>query len=119
MLITIGIISVTLMIGAYYLFKDTLNRIQYLETLRIYWITKDNGKGQPLVTKAIMRQTAPPFWRGRGIQVRLGKLTFQVGLLTMRVDSLDAQISNRPDAFDGMTAKQLRRWNMGLGADSK
>lgn len=108
MLITIGIISVMLMIGAYFLFKDTMNRIQYLETLRLYWITKDNGEGQPLFAKATMRQTSAPFWRGRGYQVRFRKHTFQVGVLTMRVDSLEAQISNKPAVFEGFTGKHLR-----------
>jgi len=108
MLITIGIISVMLMIGAYFLFKDTLNRIQYLETLRIYWITKNNGKGQPRITRAIMRTTSAPYWQGRGVQFRFGSHTFQVGVLTMRVSSLEAQISNKPHAFDGLTGKQLR-----------
>lgn len=108
MLITIGIVVVCLAVGGYFLFKDTMNRIQYLETLRLYWITKDNGEGQPLIAKATMRTTSAPFWRGRGVQVRCGSHTFQVGLLTMRVDSLEAQISDKPNAFDRLTVKDFR-----------
>lgn len=110
MLITTCVIGVLLVVGAYFLFRDTMNRVQYLETLRIYWITKNNGKGQPLAASATMRQTSAPYWRGRGVQLRFGSLTFQVGVLTMRVNSLDAQISDRPDAFDHLSAKHLRRW---------
>jgi hypothetical protein len=115
MLITIGIISVTLMIGAWFLFKDTLNRIQYVEVLRLYWITRDNADDHtPLIAKATMRQTAAPFWRGRGVQVRLPRsLTFQVGLLTVKVDSLESQISNL--GWLDTEPKKLRRWHDGIG----
>jgi hypothetical protein len=108
MLIAIVIISVMLMIGAYFLFRDTMNKIQYLEILRLYWITRDTGEGQPLFAKATMRQTSAPYWRGKGVQVRVGKHTFQVGLLTMRVDSLESQISNI--GWLETEPKKLRQW---------
>jgi hypothetical protein len=93
------------------LFRGTMNRIQYIERLGLYWITKDNGvKGTPwMQTDAFMRQTDPPYWRGHGVQFRFGQLTFQVGLLTMRVDSLASQLS-ASEYFDQITAKQIRKW---------
>lgn len=110
MLIASAIVVVLLMIGAYFLFRDTMNRIQYLEILRLYWITRDTGEtGQPFFAKATMRQTAAPYWRGKGVQFRLGKYTFQVGLLTMRVDSLESQISNL--GWLEMETKKLRNWS--------
>lgn len=109
------VLPASLLIAVYLLFKDTLNRIQYVERLRLYWITRDTGtKGQPLVRRAFMRQVAEPYWRGEGIEIRLGKsLTFQVGLLTVRVDSLESQIGGR-DALGvrNLPAKALRNWGM-------
>lgn len=66
-------------VGLYFLFKDTLNRVQYIGPL--YWITKDNGRyGDLVITKAFMRQTAAPWKTGKGIQFRFRKYTFQVGI---------------------------------------
>jgi hypothetical protein len=71
---------------AYFVFKDTLNRLQYIQTLRLYWIVRDNGTNQmPNVTRAFMRQTSAPWWRGTGIQFRVRTRTFQVGILRERV----------------------------------
>lgn len=94
----------------FYIFfiKDVLNRIQYVEFLRIYWITRDNGEGQPRFAKATMRQTAAPYWRGRGWQFRFGKYTFQIGVLTVKVDSMESQISNL--GWLETEPKLLRRW---------
>jgi hypothetical protein len=73
---------IALSIGAYFLFRDTLNRIQYIERLRLYWITKDTGhKGVPLLAPSFMRQTQAPYWHGTGVEARFFKWTFQVGIL--------------------------------------
>lgn len=109
MLITIAIIGLALTVLAWFLFKDTMNRIQYIESLRIYWITRDIGTpGEPHFAKGFMRQTADPFWRGKGIQVRIGKYVFQVGRLTMRVDSLASQIGR---GFQDYSPKTIRKWD--------
>lgn len=98
-------------IGAYFLFNDTLNRIQYIERLRVYWITRDTGtEGTPFISRAWMRQTAEPYWRGHGIQFRVGQYTFQVGKLDDKAESLSAQISNAPSVFDSLTPKDIRQW---------
>lgn len=78
MLIVLLSLMVLLLIGAYFLFRDTMNRLQYLG--KLYWITRNNGaKGTPFVGKAFMRGTAPPWKVGNGVQFRLFKYTFQVG----------------------------------------
>lgn len=70
---------IVVVISSYLLFKDTLNRIQYVGP--VYWVTRDNGSYKdPLITKAFMRHTAPPWKVGKGIQLRCGKYTFQFGL---------------------------------------
>ena len=102
------IVAFALVVGAYFLFRDTMNKIQYIEHLRIYWITRDTGgKGDKIVTRAFMRQVDEPFWRGKGVQVRVGKHTFQTGLLTHKVPSLRHQISNMPDY--SVPVEELRR----------
>jgi hypothetical protein len=99
-----------LSVGAFFLFKDTMNKLQYVEYLRLYWITRDIGvKGTPIICKATMRGTGAPYWRGRGIQFRCGKLTFQVGVLKVRVDSLESQIS--AVGWLDTPTKQLRKWS--------
>lgn len=102
------VIAAVVAIGAYLLFRDTMNRIQYLQSVRLYWITRDNGVlGTRVLTRAFMRQTAPPWWRGSGIQIRAGKYTFQVGILTSRASSLLEQVDGRD--MDVVTA-ELRNW---------
>ena len=105
----VWVIVAVFALGAYLLFRDTMNRIQYLQSVRIYWITRNNGvRGTSVLTKAFMRQTASPWWRGRGVQVRLGKHTFQVGILTGKADSLLDQMDGRELDHD---ATQIRAWN--------
>ena len=102
------LIAVVFVIGVYLLFRDTMNRIQYLQSVRLYWITRDNGVvGTKVITRAFMRQTSPPWWRGSGIQIRVGKYTFQVGVLTSRANSLLEQVDGRELNDD---AKEIRSW---------
>lgn len=94
----------------YLLFVDTMNRIQYVERLRLYWITRDDATPTtPRLSRAFMRQTAPPFWRGRGVRVRFRKWTFQVGILELKVDSLESQVSNI-GGWLPTDPKRLRKW---------
>jgi hypothetical protein len=102
------IVGLIITMGPYYLFRDTMNKIQYLECIHTYWITRDNAApGTPFIAKAYMRQTAEPYWRGRGVQFRVGTHTFQVGHLTMKVNSLEAQIGR---GWYDYTPKELRPW---------
>lgn len=48
---------------------------------KFYWITKNTGKkNDPIVAKGFMRQTSAPWLTGKGIQIRFGKYSFQIGL---------------------------------------
>jgi len=103
-----GAILLTVIVGSYFLLRDTMNKIQYVQTLRIYWITRNNGgKGVPVVSTAFMLQTAAPWWQGRGIQVRVGKYTFQFGVLLKQGKGLLDQVGGR-DMSDN--AKEIREW---------
>lgn len=96
------------LVAAYFLFRDTMNRIQYIQFLRLYWITRNNATtGTPVVAPGFMRQTAAPWWQGRGIQFRAGKYTFQIGILLRRADSLLDQVGGRDMDAD---AKEIRSW---------
>lgn len=107
LIIVLGLIA----LGSYFLFRDTMNKAQYIERLNLYWITRNTGvPGSPLIKKAWMRQTSAPYWRGKGVEVRIRSLTFQVGLLTMRVDSLDSQLSSKQYLFDAVQPNELRQW---------
>lgn len=105
----LAVVGVALLVGAYFLFRDTMNKIQYVQTIRLYWITRDIGdKGMPIIARAEMRQTAEPWWRGKGIQFRAGKYTFQVGVLTSRGTDLLDQLGGRSLDVD---ADEIREWS--------
>lgn len=100
--------AAVLAVGLYFLFKDTMNRLQYVATLRIYWVTKNNAvEGTPLVSRARMYHTAPPWWQGKGIQFRFRNYTFHFGVLTGKAENLLQQLGGR-DLDVG--AKELRNW---------
>jgi hypothetical protein len=92
----------------YLLFRDTMNKLQYVQTLRIYWITRNVPSTDKFLCKAFMRQTAEPWWNGVGYQIRIGKYTFQAGVLTNRSNDLLDQLGGRYLAED---AKTIRDWN--------
>ena len=48
---------------------------------KIYWIVRDTGNPKTkFLSKAFMRQTSPPWFVGSGVQFRVKKYTFQVGI---------------------------------------
>lgn len=99
---------IVLLVGSYFLFRDTMNRLQYVATFRIYWVTRNDGRsGSPVVCRARMYHTAPPWWRGRGVQFRAGTYTFQVGVLTGKGASLLDQLGGRD--LEVETSK-IRNW---------
>ena len=65
-----------------YVFKGTLNLVQGVGF--VYWITRDTHKGFSL-SIAFMRETDNPWRTGRGIQVGLGKYSFQIGICRRHV----------------------------------
>lgn len=103
------VVLAALAVGSYFLFRDTMNKIQYIAHLRLYWVTRDTGvPGDSFVRKAWMRQTAAPFWRGTGVEFRLRTHTFQVGILGSKGRDLQHQLSNL-DEFDPQV-EEIRRW---------
>lgn len=89
----------------HYFVADVMNRIQYIEHLRVYWITKNNGrKGVPLVSYSFMQATQAPYWYGKGIQFRIFKWTFQIGILEGKGED--------PMAFEDLDVDvlTLREW---------
>ena len=55
--IILAAVLLALVIGGYFLFRDTMNKIQYLERCKIYWVTRDVAKpGTPVIRKAWMRE---------------------------------------------------------------
>ena len=79
-----SILVLLLAVGAYFLFRDTLNRVQYFpfHTNRVvYWITRDSDHVK--WGKSFMRMTSYPWLRGDGFTFKLpfGR-SFQVGVAT-------------------------------------
>lgn len=104
-LLVVGLIIVLLL---WLLFRDTMNRIQYIQALRVYWIVRNTGTlGTPFVTKSFMRQTSDPWWVGSGIQFRVYTYTFQVGYLKYKSSDLLSQLEGR---YMSLSPKEIRRW---------
>lgn len=102
------VVAAVVAVLLYLLFRDTMNRLQYIQTLRIYWITKNNAnKKDRTITRASMRQTAEPWWQGSGLQVRFGSYSFQFGILKGKGSSLLDQLGGR-DLEE--TPQDLRKW---------
>lgn len=102
------LLVVSVAVNLYLVFYNTMNRIQYLEFLRLYWITRDTGlPNGPRVERSVMLQTSPPFWQGKGVTFRFGKYTFQVGILLRKGSSILDQLGGRELEED---AKDIREW---------
>lgn len=102
------VLGLVLLVGSYFLFRDTMNKLQYIQTLRVYWITRNTGiPGTPVLCRGDMRGTSYPWWRGKGIQFRAGKYIFQIGVLTGKSDGLLEQLGGRHLDAD---PKEIRSW---------
>lgn len=66
------------MTSYYYMFKDTMNVLQVVGP--VYWITKNNSPKTPIVSKGFMHETSEPWRKGTGVQFRISKHSFQIGL---------------------------------------
>jgi Tfp pilus assembly protein PilV len=104
-MVLLGVVLVVAVL-LYMLFRQTMNRLQYVQTIRLYWIARDNATGKRLA-RGFMKQTAPPFWQGRGFQIRVGTYSFQIGILKRKGESLLDQMGGRE--MDE-TAKEIREW---------
>ena len=87
-------------VGAYLLFKDTMNRIQYIKLFGnryLYWITRDIPQNVRFVGRGFMRTTQAPWLRGYGVIVRWSpSRSTQVGFAREApIDSLLEQLDGR------------------------
>lgn len=106
MSVLVGVFVVFLLL--WLVFRDTMNRVQYIQFLRIYWIIRDTGVlGTPFIIKSFMRQTSEPWWVGSGFQVRVYTYTFQVGYLKYRSSDLLSQLEGR---YMSSSPKEIRKW---------
>lgn len=110
-MVVIGALLV-LLIGAWFLFKDSLNLVQSVG--RVYWITRDYvPKGTPLVAKGFMRELGEPWRVGSGLQIRFSKnRTFQVGLCqqTAPVDEENGILNAVGGRYMDVTAEEIGEW---------
>lgn len=85
-----------------------MNKIQYIQTLRIYWIIRDS---YPPNTRKLglghMLQTGPPWWRGKGVQVLIFGRLIQFGILLRKGSNLLEQLGGREMGVD---PTELRSW---------
>lgn len=92
-LINVVLVPVMTVIGSWYafpalagallsgrlIFKDSMNLVQNVGP--VYWIIRDNGSLiDPIVCRGFMRQVTAPWLIGQGIQFRLRRHTFQIGM---------------------------------------
>lgn len=99
--------------GLYFLFKDTMNRLQYVGP--IYWITRDIGKtGDPVLSVGFMRQTSYPWKTGRGVQVRIKQYTFQIGICKAHKNNVIDEETGLLHALGGRLLEDdvttIRKW---------
>lgn len=73
------LLIVALSMGAWMIFKDSLNLVQGFGP--VYWITRDVvPTNTRLVSTGFMHELCAPWRVGKGVQIRLGHTrTFQIG----------------------------------------
>ena len=92
-----------------YVFKDTLNLVQGIGF--VYWITRDTHKGFSL-SIAFMRETDAPWRTGNGLQIGIGKYSFQIGFCkrnktTDESEGLTRAVKGRKLHY---RPKEIREW---------
>lgn len=108
MAITALIISSIL---SFLLFKDTVNSVQAVGP--IYWICRDViPTGTPRVSWGFMRQLSSPWRVGKGVQIRLKRHTFQIGLSrkSKKVSDENGLLYAIQGRYLGDTPKDIRDW---------
>ena len=108
-------LTVAVALGVY-IFKDSMNVVQHAG--RVYWIIRNNGNNtQPRVCMGFMRQTDPPWLRGKGPQVRIGKFIAQVGILSPDLDGGRELLDEETGLLEALggymleeTPDKIRRW---------
>lgn len=111
-MITFVLLIVALGVGAWFLFKDSLNLVQALG--RVYWITRDYvPKGTPIIAKGFMRELGHPWRVGSGIQIRIARnRTFQVGWCAKTSPSSEEEgvLSAVGGRYMDVTAEEIGEW---------
>jgi len=118
--VIISLISMSLMLSialliscfiSFLIFKDTMNAVQSVGP--VYWIYRDVvPTGTPLIAPGFMRQTSAPWRVGKGIQIKLRKHTFQIGLSKVGSDMSDDDglMTAVQGRFLKAKAKEIRDW---------
>lgn len=92
-----------------YVFSGTLNLVQGVGF--VYWVTRDTHRGFSL-SIAFMRETDYPWRTGRGVQIGLGKYSFQLGVC--RKNKTETETEGLMRAVKGRKLhyrpKEIREW---------
>jgi hypothetical protein len=111
-MVIIGSLILFLLVGAFFLFKDSLNLVQSVG--RVYWITRDYvPKGTPIIAKGFMRELGEPWRVGSGLQIRFAKnRTFQVGICapTAPTDEENGILNAVGGRYMDATAEEIGEW---------
>lgn len=97
---------------AFWILEDSLNLIHRLGS--IYWILRDTGKkGDKVISSGWLRQAAPPWMVGHGLQIRAGKYVFQIGTFVTSEfnDEEDGVLSAMQGRKLDMAPKDIRSWH--------
>jgi hypothetical protein len=98
-------------VSSFFLFKDTLNKLQAVGP--VYWITRDLVvKNSPIITKGFMHETDHPWRHGKGIQIRVPKRTFQIGLCKKQqnFDEFSGVLAAVQGRFMDTPATEIGEW---------
>lgn len=106
-----AVLVLSLGVLGYFILPETLNLIYRIG--RVYWILRDTGKkGDKIVSTGWLRQAAPPWMVGHGIQIRTGKFVFQIG--TYVISEFENEEDGVLHAMQGrkmdLAPKDLRGW---------
>lgn len=92
-----------------HVFSGTLNLVQGIGF--VYWVTRDTHKGFSL-SIGFMRETDYPWRTGKGIQIGVGKYSFQIGFC--RRHNPNNEIMGLTNALKGRELhyqpKEIREW---------
>ena len=94
----------------YPVFKGTMNKLQAVG--RLYWITRDYcTPNTPFFSKGFMRELDAPWRHGRGLQIRFGSYTFQVGLCRPQEhDEVSGVLAAMDGRFLELEPKEIGKW---------
>jgi hypothetical protein len=107
----IGIAIIISCLISFLIFRDTMNAVQSVGP--VYWICRDVvPAGTPFIASGFMRQTSAPWRIGKGIQIKVRKHTFQIGISKVGSDMSDDDglMTAIQGRFLKDKAKEIRDW---------